>query len=106
MKELVALLTDMSKKGLYDKHFDKGSVVAKMPLDTCVTHMVLKKIMVVGARDLYTVQKCQQVATNITVIASQSVQADESNEALTAKTPVLEEGIIRAQRHLGGFLIH
>jgi hypothetical protein len=34
MKELVELLTDLTKRGLYDKHFDKGSVVAKLPMDT------------------------------------------------------------------------
>jgi hypothetical protein len=41
----------------------------------------------------------------VTVIASQSLLADESDEALTAKTPVLEEGVIRAHRHLGGFIV-
>jgi len=70
MSELVKLLTDVSKRGLYDKNFDKGTVVAKMSMDTCVTHTVLKKVMVVGPRDLYTIQKCQQIATNCMVIAS------------------------------------
>lgn len=55
MKELVELLLDLSKRPLYDKNFDKGSVVVELPLKTCVTHTVLKKVMVVGPRDLYTV---------------------------------------------------
>lgn len=105
MNELVGLLTNMSKRGLYDKHFEKGAVVAEMPLDTRVTHTVLKKVMVVGPRDFYVIQKCQQVATNVTVIASQSIEADKSDESLTAQTPAVEEGVVRAHRHLGGFLI-
>lgn len=55
MNELVGLLTNMSKRGLYDKHFEKGAVVAEMPLDTRVTHTVLKKVMVVGPRDFYVI---------------------------------------------------
>ena len=76
-----------------------------MPLNTEIVHTVLKKIMVVGPRDLYTVTKCLRVAKNITVIASQSLAPNEENEALSAKVPAVDEGVVRGHLHLGGFLI-
>jgi len=105
MPELVELLTNLSKRSSYDKHFERGTLIAKMPLNTEIVHTVFKKIMVVGPRDLYTVRKCLQVAKNITVIASQSLTSNEENEALAEKVPVVDKGVIRGHLHLGGFLI-
>ena len=55
MHELADLITDLSRRASYDKHFEKGSVIAAMPLDTKLLHVVFKKVMVVGPRDIITV---------------------------------------------------
>jgi hypothetical protein len=55
MCKLVELLTDIDRRTHYDKHFDHGHVVTKLPLNTQVVHSVFKKIMVVGPRDTITV---------------------------------------------------
>lgn len=57
MIELKELLMDITKRPLFDKHHEKGSVLSALPMNTRLVHTTFKKIMMVGPRDLITVQK-------------------------------------------------
>ena len=80
MAELADLLTNLNQRANFDKHFDKGDVIAQLPLETRVMHTVFKKIMVVGPRDILTVCKRIQVASDTILIASSSFEVSEDSK--------------------------
>jgi hypothetical protein len=101
MMELKDLLVNMEKRSLFEKHHEKGDILTTFPMNTQIVHTVLKKVMVVGPRDVVTVQKSRQMARNEWVVASASFAA----EGVEDKIPAVGEGVTRAELHLGGCVI-
>lgn len=99
MDELKELLGDLEKRSLFDNHHEKSEILATFPMNTQIAHTVLKKIMVVGPRDLVTVQKSRQISRNSSVLASASFSLEEE------VIPAPAEGVTRAELILGGCII-
>jgi len=101
MNDLKDLLVNLEKRSLFDKHHERGSILTTFPMNTQIVHTVLKKVMVVGPRDVVTVQKSRQMARNVWVVASASFGV----EGIEEKIPAVAEGVTRAELHLGGCVI-
>jgi len=52
MEKLTKVLVNGTHRKAFDKHFETAELILNLPLDTRVFYMKMKKIMVVGARDM------------------------------------------------------
>ena len=72
-----------------------------MPLDTRVFYLKMKKIMVVGARDMVLIQKVKQIDRDTSVIVVKSVEKLTDEKHPVSDTKELQRAVV----HLGGYLL-
>lgn len=101
MEKLTKVLVNGTHRKAFDKHMDISELVLNLPLDTRVFYIKMKKIMVVGARDMVLIQKVKQVDRDTTVIVVKSVEKLADEKHPVSDTKDLQRAIV----HLGGYLL-